>query len=58
MYDKLDVIDNDEHVAVDAAGYTGNFRRTVLKNQSDMSEQDFIEVFKTENRLADLMRII
>jgi len=58
MYNKLDVVENEADDAIDAAGYTGNFRRVLAKDLQFITQIEFIEVFKGENKLGELMRII
>lgn len=57
MYDKLPLIENEEDTAVDNAGYTGDFRRKNL-NLPEITEEEFIEIVKKDNKLAEIMKII
>ena len=54
----MHVVEDEGDDAVDAAGYTGNFRRSIPKNQSEISEQDFFQVFRDENKMGELAFII
>lgn len=57
MYEELEVSDNEEDDAVDAAGYTGNFRRDE-KSLVPINETQFMEVFRKNNKLAQVMQMI
>jgi hypothetical protein len=57
MYEDLEVSDNQEDDAVDAAGYTGNFRRNE-KDLVPISETQFMEVIKNNNKLAQIMSMV
>ena len=51
MYEDLEVSDNEEDAAVDAAGYTGNFRRNE-KDLVPISEFQFMEIIRNNNKLV------
>ena len=57
MYEKLPLIENEEDTAVDNAGFTGDFRRKNA-NHPEISEQQFIEIVRKDNKLAEIMKII
>lgn len=57
-YDKLQVEEFTEDDAIDAAGYTGNFRREVNKNAVQISEREFVAIFEKNNKLDTLMEMI
>ena len=58
MYDKMHVVEDEGDDAIDAAGYTGNFRRSMQANQVEISEKDFFQVFKNDNKMGELAFII
>lgn len=58
MYEQLHIPENEEDDAIDAAGFTGNFRREVPVQQLQINVFEFIDVFKKENKLAELMETI
>ena len=58
MYDELQVNEYEEDDAVDAAGYTGNFRRENNKESWVISDKEFVELFKQDNKLARMMLTI
>ena len=57
MYEDLEVSDNEEDDAVDAAGYTGNFRRNE-KDLVPISESQFMEIIRNNNKLVQIMSMI
>ena len=57
MYEDLEVSDNEEDDAVDAAGYTGNFRRNE-KDLVPISESQFMEIIRNNNKMVQIMSMI
>jgi hypothetical protein len=58
MYKEMELEENEDDNAVDMAGYTGIFRRESTKNLKIMEMDEFIKVFKQDNKLAALMKLI
>ena len=42
MYNSLEIEENEDDTAVDAAGYTGNFRRIDQKTLASISQAEFL----------------
>ena len=58
MYNGLEIEENEDDTAVDAAGYTGNFRRVNQKSLQAITQAEFMQNFRDEHKLAELMRVI
>ena len=58
MYETMHVEEDEADDAIDAAGYTGNFRRSMPSNMTEITEQEFFKVFKDNDKLGELSFII
>jgi hypothetical protein len=58
MYDDIIVSENEEDHAIDAAGFTGNFRRENNKKNEILSDIEIIECIKSDNKLSEVMKFI
>ena len=59
MYSKVNFDDEDEDIAIDAAGYTGKFLRIVDEKLLARCSIDYVaEAIYKENKLVDIMKSI
>lgn len=58
MYKKVNIKDDDDEIAVDASGYTGNFFRSNEKNLKPCDMETLVKIFVSNNKLVDVMRSI
>ena len=59
MYKNMQLEENEDDEAIDAAGYTGNFRRGDDKGKKVMmTEIEFIDILVADNKLEELMKTI
>ena len=54
LYNKLDIEENEEDDAVDAAGYLGEFHREIDQNAVDLTEAELIELFVNDSKMDEL----
>ena len=59
MYSKVNFDDEDEDIAIDAAGYTGKFLRIVDEKLLSGCSIDYVaDAIYKENKLVDIMKSI
>ena len=54
LYSKLDIEEDEEDDAVDAAGYLGEFHRAIDQDAVDLTEEELIALFINDNKMDEL----